>query len=294
MAGSAATDRAFLLVENPGPWGRKALAESRMAEHVRTGLAAAAGAAGVRVQLIRRHRRAAPRSGFHVFASYADPQGPWTETAVMSSPDDLLELDLAALGAGRSTGLARHTEPLVLVCTNGRRDACCAERGRPLVAALAESHPDLTWETTHLGGHRLAGAMLVLPHGLSYGRVTAADGPKIVEVALRGELVLDRLRGRTAYDGPVQAAEIALLSRLGTAAVDALELVDVEVRNDVTTVRFRRNPGSHDGAPGSHDGAPEVHEVVVTARTGPAVRQSCADILTKPTTSYLVRRPGSC
>lgn len=274
MAGSAAHDVAFLLVEHPGPWGRKALAESRLPDHVRSGLAEAANAAGVRVQLIRRHHRSAPRSDFHVFASYADPRRPWTEAGTLHSAEQLLDLDLTALGAGRTTGLDRHEEPLVLVCTNGRRDACCAELGRPLVAALAESHPELTWETTHLGGHRFAGMLLLLPFGLSYGRVAASEGAQVVRAMLRGELVLDRLRGRTAYPGPVQAAEITLLERLGLAAVDALMLEAVEARGEVTSVRFRK------GA--------DVHHLVVTGLRGPAARQSCADVVTKPTTTYLV------
>jgi hypothetical protein len=191
------------------------------------------------------------------------------------SLDDLLDLDLESLGVGRSPGLARHDEPLVLVCTNGRRDACCAELGRPLVAALAESHPGPTWESTHLGGHRFAGMMLLLPMGLSYGRVAAAEGPEIVEAALRGELVLDRLRGRTAYDGAVQAAEIALLERLGPVGSDALVLEAVEARGEVTSVRFRRGG--------------DTHSLVVTGLRGQSARQSCADLVTKSTTTYHVR-----
>src|SRR3546814_3276657 len=39
LAGTAAHDTAYLLIEHPGPWGHKALAESRLPEHVRSGLA---------------------------------------------------------------------------------------------------------------------------------------------------------------------------------------------------------------------------------------------------------------
>ena len=44
---------------------------------------------------------------------------------------------LAALGAGRSVGLTPEADPVLAVCTHGRHDACCAERGRPLARALA-------------------------------------------------------------------------------------------------------------------------------------------------------------
>lgn len=273
LAGSAADDRAFLLVEYPGPWGRKALEDSRLSEKVRAGLAKRAERAGVRVQLIRRHRR--PATGLHVFLGYAVPPEPWVESTVLSQPEELLELDLDALSAGRPAGLDRHDEPLLLVCTNGRRDACCAELGRPLVAAFDVAYPELTWETTHLGGHRFAGALLVLPHGLAYGRLDADAGLEVAARTLEGRLDPAHLRGRTAYPGPVQAAEVALLERLGEDAIDALSLVVAESDGALTRVTLRSATGEH--------------TLVVEAVTGPPVQQSCGDLKVKPTVSYRVR-----
>ena len=85
MAGSAAVATSYLLVEHAGPWGRKALAESRLPEHVRHGLAEAADQVGVRVQLIRRPGRPGASTSFRVFATYADPVGPWTATALLAA-----------------------------------------------------------------------------------------------------------------------------------------------------------------------------------------------------------------
>ncbi|HYH35261.1 MAG TPA: sucrase ferredoxin, partial [Nocardioides sp.] len=173
LAGTASTVRAFLLVENPGPWGVDAVHDNRLPGAVKRGLAAAARDHGVRVNLVRRHRRAAPRKGFRVFAAHAGPQQPWLETTVLDGAEALLELDLAALGAGRSPGLDASEQDLLCVCTHGRHDACCAERGRPVAAALATAHPDQTWEISHIGGDRFAGNALFLPHGLYYGRLDA-------------------------------------------------------------------------------------------------------------------------
>ena len=83
------------------------------------------------------------------------------------------DLDVEALGAGRSPGLTPHAGPGLRVCTHGRHDTCCAERGRPVAAALAAAHPELTWEVSHIGGDRFAANALVLPHGLYYGRLDA-------------------------------------------------------------------------------------------------------------------------
>ena len=273
MAGSAAQDRAFLCIEHPGPWGRKAVPESRwLPEHVRDSLAARDD---LRVQLVRRHGRGVLDSGFRVFLAYADPGAPWTETTRLADQEQLLELDLDAFGAGRRTGLALHDDPLVLVCTNGRRDTCCAELGRPLATGLAAAHPDLVWETTHVGGHRFAGAMLVLPAGLSYGRVDVAAGLRIAELSRAGRLDPSHLRGRSAYPPAVQAAEVELLTRLGEDRADALALVSHDADGPVTTVVFR-------------EGA-STHTLEVEAVAGAPLRHSCADDLAKPTTSFRVR-----
>ena len=225
LAGTASTVRAFLLVENPGPWGVDAVRDNRLPRAVKVGLEAAARSARVRVNLIRKHHRPAPRSGFRVFAAYADAVAPWLETTVLDRAEDLLDLELDALGGGRSPGLEPTTEPLLCVCTHGRHDACCAERGRPVAAALAAAHPEQAWEISHIGGDRFAGNALFLPHGLYYGRL---DAPTAVAVAgdhLAGHLDLDHLRGRSSYAMPVQAAEVALRRRLGETRLDALRLV---------------------------------------------------------------------
>ncbi len=270
MAGSAAVATTYLLVEHPGPWGRKALSESRFPEHVRHGLGAAADAAGVRVQLIRRPGRGPAGDGLRVFAAYADPVAPRTVAAVVAAPEALLDLDLAALAAGEDAGLAAHDQPLYLVCTNGRRDLCCAELGRPIVAALAAAYPAETWETTHVGGHRFAGAMVVLPHGLSYGRLDADAALRVVEKSRAGELDLTHLRGRSAYDGAVQAAEIAARQRLGETRIDALTLLSGA---SAPEVRFAHPRG-------------EVTVRVEQVPTEPT-RQSCADLIAKPGIRYL-------
>lgn len=271
MSGSAAHDRAFLLVEHPAPWGRNALEESRwLPEDVRSGLAARAAKAGVRIQLVRRHRAPVIREGFRVFQVYADPAEPWAETRVLDDPAELLDVDLAGLGAGVSPGWKRHERPLLLVCTNGRRDVCCAERGRPLASALHAAYPEETWETTHLGGHRFAGALLTLPDGLSYGRVDAESGPRLAALTAEGRLDTTWLRGRAAYPPAVQAAEVELLARLGETRVHALALV----ASEGDKVRFRHGD--------------DEHVVTVTEVRGEPVRQSCADVKTKPAVSFLV------
>ena len=160
IAGTAPTDTDLLLVEHAGSWGRKAVAESRLPEAVRDHLG---GLDGVRVQLIRRHGGESG-AGVRVFHARATADGFAVRTVVLPDAEALLGLDL-------ERDLAPYDGPLWLVCTNGRRDRCCAEVGRPIAAALAARWPEATWETTHLGGHRFSGTLLALPSGHTLGRL---------------------------------------------------------------------------------------------------------------------------
>ena len=208
--GSASTVRAFLLVENDGPWGVDALRDSRLPTHVKSALGARARAAGVRVLLVRRHRAMGPRGGLRVMAAWSDPSAPWLEKATVTGPEALLDVDVESLGRGTSPGLTASDEPVFAVCTHGRHDACCAELGRPTAAALSASHPDLTWEVSHVGGDRFAANVLVLPDGLYYGRVPAAAASALADRHLAGHVDLDLLRGRSSFDVPAQVAEVAV------------------------------------------------------------------------------------
>jgi hypothetical protein len=247
LGATASTVRAFLLVENPGPWGVDALVDARMDERVRAHLLSAERV-GVRALLVRRHRGSAPSPGTRVFAAYAHPARPWLEAAALATPGELLDLDLAALGAGRSPGggLARVERPVFCVCTQGRHDACCAELGRPTVAALTAAHPEETWEVSHIGGDRFAANVLVLPTGLYYGRVPPAEAADLGRRHLEGRLSLDLLRGRSGFGFAVQAAELALRRRLGETRTDAVRLVSVSASDTETSARLQVDDAAYD------------------------------------------------
>jgi hypothetical protein len=242
LVGTASTVRAFLLVENPGPWGVDAVTGSRLPVAVKRWLTAQGRRHGVRALLIRRHGRSTP-AGPTVFAAYADASAPWVETTSLTDPLELLDMDLATLGAGHSLGLKAHRDPLYLVCTHGRHDLCCAERGRPIASALTARQPDQTWEVSHIGGDRFAGNLLVLPHGLYYGRLTPDDAVRVAERHTTGLLDLDHLRGRCGYPFAVQAAEIFLRRETRDTGIGALRLTGSTRTGDETTARFTGRTG---------------------------------------------------
>lgn len=237
LGGTASTVRAFLLVEAPGPWGEDALRENRLPDLAMRRLIGEALRHRVRPLMIRRHGRSVP-DRLSVFAAYADPQRPWVEATSVADPLKILGIDLARLGSGRSPGLTEHPSPLFLVCTHGRHDPCCAERGRPIAAALSQRLPLDTWEVSHIGGDRFAGNLLVLPEGLYYGRLTRHTAAQLAEHHRAGHLDLDHLRGRCGYPFAVQAAEIFLRRELARTETGALALSSRTRIGDQTEVVF--------------------------------------------------------
>lgn len=223
---TASTVRRWIMVEQPGPWGREAVLESRLPRTTAAGLQARAQELGARLILIRRHGRADPtRTSRICFVARTEPDRVWMERLDVARVEDLLDADLSGLDGGPGVGGTPVAAPVYLVCTNGSHDACCAELGRPLVHALTEVRAVQTWECSHIGGDRFAGNLLCFPHGLYFGRVEPAAAPGIVEDYERGQIPLPWFRGRAGHAFPVQAAEFFVRSETGLRGVDDLALV---------------------------------------------------------------------
>ena len=236
MMGSVDHRVRWLLVEDRSAWGEKAVRDVLGAE-----LEAAAKERGMRLLLVRRREGDPAGDAVRRTAFLVDTGTGEMATRSVRDPSELwplLDATLAEFGSP-------IVEPLVLVCTNGRRDACCALRGRALVAALAGQHAERTWECTHLGGHRFAGNLVCLPDGIVYGRVGAADGPRLVDAYLERRLDPAFLRGRSAWPAPAQVAELALRAAQGLDAIDAVALDSVAIDGDRATVELRAEGGLH-------------------------------------------------
>lgn len=230
LPGTAAVAGAWLCVEQAGPWGRNALLHSRFDTDLATELGRRADGTGVRVQLIRRPGQRAsdpPAGSRRVYLASTDPAHCWLREAAVDNPADLLDLDFPAIAAGvhGDWGQPSHG-PLLLVCTNGRRDRCCAVWGRPLVTELAASHGDAVWETSHTGGHRFAPNAVLLPSGYTYGRLKPAVGDAILSAARGENVTREQCRGRSTWSRPAQAAELAVRDLTGERRLNALRAED--------------------------------------------------------------------
>ncbi|GAW51666.1 MULTISPECIES: sucrase ferredoxin [unclassified Nocardioides] len=256
VAGTATHVRTWLVLEHTGPWGNDALLDARLPEGLGAELKKRARTHRAKVLLVRRFSSKPAGAGVRVFAAYADPVRPRIESATLSDPREVLDVDLGALRAGGSSGLAAHDGSLFCVCTNGRHDVCCAEKGRPVAKALDQAHPEETWEVSHIGGDRFAANMVVLPHGLYYGRLDPASAISVAGSHLAGELDLDHLRGRASHPMAVQAAEIFLRRDLGATREDAVLLDRRSAGDGLTSATFTV--------------AGAAYDVVVRSTTDPA------------------------
>ncbi len=154
--------------------------------------------------------------------------------------EDLLGFDFAAALAGDGLPGMPVDHPLVVVCTHGKRDRCCAKNGQPLYDALRhETESSWVWQSTHVGGDRFAGNVVMLPQGLYYGRVEPGDVQELLEAHASGRIDMEHYRGRAAHSFPVQAAEHAIRESEGLDGIADLELVGVDSVDDGWRVRFR-------------------------------------------------------
>lgn len=246
----------WLLVEQPGAWGLDAVRQSGLDPAIAERLLTRTAANGVRLLMIRRYGRPVP--GPRRWA-YVDSR-PGLESTYWGRVSADSELLAVALDG---TSGATSPDPVYLVCTHGRHDACCAIRGRRVAAALTEIRPDATWECSHVGGDRFAANLVILPHGLFYGQVTADGAAGVVTGYEAGQVVPGLLRGRSTFSGPVQAAQHFARMALADYAVAALSpIATTALPGQVWSVRLAATGGEL--------------AVTVSAHESPPARLTCA------------------
>ncbi len=121
--------------------------------------------------------------------------------------EDIPALITDHLLGGKAANQLSH-KPLtgqhIFVCTHGERDARCGECGPPLfkrfqkgVASLGLEERVHLYRSSHVGGHRFAGNILVYPPGDWYGYVTPPDVAHILAAYNdSGDLPMGLWRGR--------------------------------------------------------------------------------------------------
>ena len=152
-----------------------------------------------RVQMIRRNRTA--RAGYSFYVSQSgELRHHW-----MQSYEELLDLDILM-----DSGLKIESN-VYFVCTHGTRDRCCARFGHRTWSVLNDLSNGRAWQCSHLGGHRFAPNVLVLPGGRLYGRVNAEEAKSFFHIVEDDEIATEYLRGRSEFSPEDQVREAGIL-----------------------------------------------------------------------------------
>lgn len=242
VVATASQVRAWLLVEVHGAWGVDAIEESQLGPHVPDGWKAELKQRGIRPICIRPPERGDEPEATRVFFVVASRPGRthgaiWTRTvptlaAVRYVTDDL-NPDV------EPQGWDPHPHRVVIVCTNGKHDQCCANRGRPVVRHLRHTRwADQVWECSHIGGDRFAANLVLLPDSLYFGRMEPVEAESLLDDHAAGLVAIEWFRGRSTLRFAEQAAEHAIRTTFDVRGVD-----DVVITPSTDPGRIRAQVG---------------------------------------------------
>ncbi|WP_367048211.1 sucrase ferredoxin [Streptomyces sp. Je 1-332] len=238
LAGTAPHGSIWVLIEYEGGWPPNGFDGLRLEPLTKGLVFAAAQAVRARILLVRRHGRRTPENSRRWAVLRQDSSGACRQQWGTWSRDQDLAGIADALSAPGELGLP----PVVLVCTHGQHDTCCAVRGRPVGRALSERWPDLVWECTHIGGDRFAANVVVAPDGVYYGGLDAPSSVTAVEEHLAGRIHGAHLRGYTDLFPPQQAAVAAVLRRFGPAGRHDYAVVETSREDNHWRIRLTGRP----------------------------------------------------
>jgi len=219
--------RSWFLLEYPRAWRRNAVEDSRLlSPAVREYLK---GARWDRTLLIRRDYQR-DCTELNAFVVDSSPEAPSMSQHVITNYEQVTQIS----GAGEpAAGL------MFAVCTHGRHDPCCAKFGNAVWCALRELAPERAWQCSHVGGDRFAANVVLLPHGIYYGRVHPDDLPELLRASDAGQIWMPGYRGRSCYRRAIQAAEYFARRESGRLGFEDLAPTgNAETSGDVTAVVF--------------------------------------------------------
>ena len=262
---------AWLLVEQPGAWGPDALNESRFPNEIAAELERRAS--GVRILLVRHRSSSSDGPVFFKAHSGGPDVTPVMVSERLPDPSALLDVDFDALANGDPGPGSPVDHPVYLVCTHGRHDICCADKGRPLYRAMSAMRPDRTWEVSHLGGDRFAANLLVLPRGDYFGRLEPEKTELFVRAYEADRLALRHHRGRSIHPRLAQAAEHFVREAEDLSGFDDLVLAGYQrFDHDHAEVAFRVPDGLVRALVTAHQGSESDYLTCRSERPGCPVR----------------------
>lgn len=255
--GSAGAYDAFLVVEVPLPWERDISAHEPFASLMATA-PSVTGDDGRRwrpMGVVPEDRG----DGRVRVTAFELPEGrrrAFDRREWLVEPDGVVELcrGLLAAAPGRARVPERAEEVEVpegvvdlLICTHGRRDACCGSQGAAVhqeLGGLLGGDPTVRLRRcSHTGGHRFAATAVSFPDGYAWAHLDADVALRVARRSVPPHELAAHCRGSSLFDGgPAQAADRVGLAQVGWDWVEA-ERTAVVVAHErdtlATTVRVR-------------------------------------------------------
>jgi hypothetical protein len=262
-AGTAASAAAFVLVEVPLPWPSDVAEHPRLAPLVPVvkphggrlqALVPAETTSPGEVRVIVYRRPSGPAGPLGPFDRFRRHERVVAEDRLVAEVGDLLDQAALVPEAGNGDGADVAGMVDVLVCTHGRRDACCGSDGmRAYLDLSARAVPGIRlWRTSHTGGHRFAPTALTFPLGRAWASIDATLLAGIVARSVDAATAAAHDRGCAAFADPfVQAADGAVLGAAGwswldrarraetVALADDRRLVTLTGSNDDGTIAYQ-------------------------------------------------------
>jgi len=216
----------WFLLEYSLPMGSKALEDGNIPDNVKLYLNNTLEQIPNSKLLLIKQGHSLLSQEIKLFAVNARQSAPFINEISLLDYQDLLEISLRQLIESELTNSNFSTsEPLILVCTNGRRDQCCAKLGLPLYQTLSKSLGNNVWRSSHVGGHRFAPNVICFPHGIFYGHVDPELTDQVIQSHLQGKISVNNYRGRACYSKPAQAGEFFLRKHTSILDIDAFDLI---------------------------------------------------------------------
>ena len=130
--------------------------------------------------------------------------------------NELLGL-LSAINTGADTSSwqpQKVTNKLILCCTHGKKDKCCAKFGNASYQALSTAATTWgeqfdIWQSTHLGGCRLAASAIAFNPLHKYGRIEPDKVEDFLASEANNQPYLPSYRGASDLEPAEQCAELA-------------------------------------------------------------------------------------
>ena len=237
LYGTALEVKNWFLLEYSRVWKRDAFPESGLPKEVKEHLGGFLSSfEESRIQLIGGPGPSKGNLAFYY--AHSSEVSPKLYRFEIETYEDLLSIDLPELVSTGEIEKFSCEETLVLVCTHGAHDGCCAVAGAEVYRELLKKEGISAWRTSHVGGHRFAANMIMLPEGIYYGRVNGGNLDDVVSSHLRGEIFLDCFRGRSCYSQTSQVSDYFLRKEIEKLGIYDIRWEFEKDNEDYTAVEF--------------------------------------------------------